>query len=464
MQIVSSIFFLFGVTLSAVQPQRRAEQHTDPMQLMEHASELVDKGQHEEALDELLWCFDYGAKENSAFVGVRISFLLGRITELGKKYPPALEALRERRGVAVDRAERTRGTQRYMLNLMELAALNHSLGENTANLELFDEIKSQQPGSPLLGFLRHLIADELVEAGRAEELREPFAYANHETDPTHLPSVLERAWPRDVASRHERSTSVRATTVYALDQARFEQELSSARDEAHRLELLRERWSDVVLAATHYHVVAEMPLYGSVRHWQSGWLATGLWSVQANGNLLEAHDSLTNATVLVKGDCKADISVSGGGLVHIYGNLESVVTVLGHSEVVVGGDVTPSGRIDGGGILRVFVGGNVEGHISNSSSSSIWINGDVTGVIHAGRPSTKVHVVGGFFGQVLPFDVASLVYLDVRGEMPSEIIAAVAGRGWLQFLASVGSSDVAPGLYPKSLTASALWVVHSEVR
>ena len=449
MTALSHLLVLAGITFTATQPPGPVEQDTDPMQVMEEARELAENGQHEEALAKLLWCFDYGAKESVAFTGVRVSFLLSRIAALGKKYPPALEALQERREAAERRTAKTKGTQRYMFDFMDLVALNHSLGESAANLELYDELKSEVPESPILGFLRHHVVNELIKAGRADEARAFGTVPDELTPATRTPSVVERAWPRERFG-WTKSSSIRPTTAYSLDNVQYEEDLAATRDEAARLAVLKQRWNEVVLAAIYFDVVTDLSLHDSVHHWQSGFLTTGTWTVQAEGDLLAVHDSLSKATVLVKGDCQADVTVSNGGMVHIYGDLRSNLTISGLSEVVIGGDITIDGVIESDGILRVFVGGNVDGRISNKSSSTLWINGDVSGSIHAGRPSTKVHVMGDFYGQFLPFDVASLAYLDVRGHMPSDLIEKTARYGWTQFNASIGSSDVAPGLYPKS--------------
>lgn len=471
MYALSHVVVLAGISLAATQPPGPVEQDADPMQVMEEARELAENGQHEEALAKLLWCFDYGAKESVAFTGVRFSFLLSRIAEFGNKYPPALEALQERREAAERRAGKTKGTHRYMLDLMELAALNQSLGEDAANLELNDELKSEVPESPILGFMRHFVADEHIKAGRADKTRALGTGPDKLTPATPLSLVVERKWPRDLAGR-EKSSSVRLTTAYSLDNARYEKDLAATRDEAGRLEVLKQRWYEVVLAVTYCDVVANRMFLNSVRHWQSGWLTTGTWTIQADGDLLSVHNSLKKATVLVKGDCRAEITVGKGRMVHIYGDLRSNLTISGLSEVVIGGDITKDGVIENDGILRVFVGGNVDGRISSKSSSILWINGDVTGTIYAGDPRTEVHVIGDFVGQFLPLEVGSMAYLDVRGNMPSELIEKTARYGWIDFNASVGSSDAAPGLYglyepksrikPKSYIPNSRWVVLSQ--
>lgn len=79
------------------------EEPKDPSVQMDYAQELARRGKHEEALKIYLWCFDEGEKHSRSFSGVRISFLLSAIVRLGDQYPPALDALRERR----DRNEET---------------------------------------------------------------------------------------------------------------------------------------------------------------------------------------------------------------------------------------------------------------------------------------------------------------------------------------------------------------------
>ncbi|MFQ5491926.1 MAG: hypothetical protein ACE5GE_14505, partial [Phycisphaerae bacterium] len=404
---------LVGVTLAVVPSLGQVEQDADPMQVMEQARELAKDGQDEEALAKLLWCYDEGAKESPSFRGARISFLSAQIAELGKKYPPALEALQERRDAAELRADKTKGTHRYLFDLMELAALNHYVGEDAANLELYDELKRETPDSPVLRLLLHFVADELVRAGRVDEAREASMVQGELRAANRAPAVVERAWPRDPAAFQDSGSAVRPTTAYSLDNVQHEQDLAASRDEGARLEVLKRRWNDVVLAATYFDVVTDMSLFSSSQHWQSGWLSTGTWTVRADGDLTEARDGLNKATVLVTGDCQADVTIGGGGMVHIYGDLDSTLTLSGHGEVVIGGDVTADGSVEGDGIVRIFVGGNVDGRISNKGSSTLWINGDVAGILHAGRPVAQIHVIGDFAGQLLPFDVASLAYLDV---------------------------------------------------
>ena len=70
----------------------------DPMQRIQYGRALAQKGKHKEALEEYLWCFDHGMEANPAFAGVRLSFLLGNIHQLGADYKPAIKALVESQG------------------------------------------------------------------------------------------------------------------------------------------------------------------------------------------------------------------------------------------------------------------------------------------------------------------------------------------------------------------------------
>ncbi len=460
--ILSNVMIVVGLVFAAGPSPAVVEQDADPMQVKQQAGKLAEQGLYEEALAKLLWCFDEGAKVSPSFIGVRLSFLLVQIVELGEKYPPALDALQERRDAAEMRATNNKGTQRYSYDLMDLVALNQYLGEDAANLEIYEKLKSESPESPLVAMLLGRVASQLVKAGREDEVREVARTSGRTMNSARMPSVVERAWPRDPAIQLDSGVTPRPTTPYHLGNAQYEQELAASRDEATRLDVLKRRWDEVVLAATHFDVLKDSPLHGSVWHWQNGFLTTGTWTVQTGGDLLLAPDVLDKATVLVKGDCQADITVSNGGIVHIYGDLSSTLTVSGQVEVVIGGDITAEGVIEGDGIVRIFVGGNLVGRITNKSSSTLWINGDVSGIVHAGDPDVAVHVIGDFVGQLLPFAKGSLASLDVRGEMSSALIEKTARYSWTEFKASIGSSDIPAGIYPKGRTMGVRWVVHAQ--
>lgn len=110
----------------------------DPMLRMRLADALRELGRNDEALREYLWCFDEGAEHDPAYRGVRMSFLLGYIARLGDSYPPAREALVERRDTAKQRIlDGETGDDAARV----FARINDTLGEGTSTLALFDTLK-----------------------------------------------------------------------------------------------------------------------------------------------------------------------------------------------------------------------------------------------------------------------------------------------------------------------------------
>ncbi|OWY69622.1 hypothetical protein B7486_19910 [cyanobacterium TDX16] len=148
----------------------------DPMQRMDYAQALVQKGKHKEALKEFLWCFDHGLEHRQAFAGVRLSFLLSDIHRLGASYPPALEALQERRDAAEKillgkgKAKRAqfRGSgafgSRQFTAAMEVAALNRELGESARTIGVYRKLTTGKKQDPhTLSVILREIIDELMD-------------------------------------------------------------------------------------------------------------------------------------------------------------------------------------------------------------------------------------------------------------------------------------------------------------
>ncbi|MCX6954699.1 MAG: thioredoxin family protein [Verrucomicrobia bacterium] len=98
---------------------------------------LARNGREADALVEYLWCYDDGMLQVASFSGVRNSSLLSSIADLGRKYPPALEALSARRDQAeaammADAADRRAP--------MDFASLNGALKDNARTLAVFDQL------------------------------------------------------------------------------------------------------------------------------------------------------------------------------------------------------------------------------------------------------------------------------------------------------------------------------------
>jgi hypothetical protein len=117
----------------------RANQADDAL---EAAQSLACEGRYEEALQKHIWYHKHALELDRAQYGVRLSFALMYWTELGKKYPPALIALRNIRDE--DAARLAAGEQNREL-FHDIVAINEELGESVATVEVFKKIESAQP-------------------------------------------------------------------------------------------------------------------------------------------------------------------------------------------------------------------------------------------------------------------------------------------------------------------------------
>jgi thiol-disulfide isomerase/thioredoxin len=110
----------------------------DPMRREQAGDLLVLQGKRAEALEEYLWCWDEGEVYEDSYSAVRRSFLLGSLVQLGAVYPPALQALRERRERAVAQVRQGEGARE---TVRDICAIDESLVQRRKSLELLDAIK-----------------------------------------------------------------------------------------------------------------------------------------------------------------------------------------------------------------------------------------------------------------------------------------------------------------------------------
>ena len=181
-------------SLSRARKKLEGANEHDPMLRMSYGDALAQKGRVEEALSEYLWCFDHGLEHGKGFAGVRVSFLLGKIVQLGRTQPAALEELRKRRDAAAKAIE----TRKAIFGTaMEFTALNSNLGEPEQTLVLFDRIKKDksQP-SMIRQYLVDQALDQLLKAKRYKEAvaesdakaRVRERIARHEQSKAHFPN------------------------------------------------------------------------------------------------------------------------------------------------------------------------------------------------------------------------------------------------------------------------------------
>lgn len=114
-----------------------------------YAKQLAQKGQYAEALDEYLWCFDEGMAKSPRYSGVRLSFLLSEIKSLGRNYPAALAALRERCDTAEQHWAENINTRQAGA---DFAALCSTLDQNDRLLAAFDRFPKGDARRTALGF------------------------------------------------------------------------------------------------------------------------------------------------------------------------------------------------------------------------------------------------------------------------------------------------------------------------
>jgi thiol-disulfide isomerase/thioredoxin len=145
----------------------------DPLLRMSYGDALAQKGRADDALSEYLWCFDHGLEHGSGFTGVRVSFLLGRIVQLGQAHPAALDELRKRRDAAGKAIEARKAD---FSTAMGFAAINTNLGEPEQTLALFDRIKADK-SQPIM--VRRYILDQALDPLlKAKRYKEVVAEAN----------------------------------------------------------------------------------------------------------------------------------------------------------------------------------------------------------------------------------------------------------------------------------------------
>jgi len=198
-----------------------------------HGQALAKSGQFDEALNELLWCYDTGMPQVMDYRGVRDSFLQGELAALGKTYPPALAALQERRDSA---EQRLRESTTDYDSLVEYANLNRALNESQKTLALFDSLP---PDDLRRQCIAYNVSDQLLSAQRYAELSRAKPYWNiaMNFDATTNTGVLAKI-PLDHTTQYKQNIAGNAGKDIEM--------LAGAGDIAHASQLI-----DKVLAFDH---------------------------------------------------------------------------------------------------------------------------------------------------------------------------------------------------------------------
>ena len=112
----------------------------DGTKIGQEAKELTDTGQYEEALKRYVWYWNHAQEYHFGSSGVRLINVLPDWIELGRRYPPAKQALVEIRDRQTQDFAEGKG---YFTLFMEIQNENQYLQEDDATLNLFKSLRDQ---------------------------------------------------------------------------------------------------------------------------------------------------------------------------------------------------------------------------------------------------------------------------------------------------------------------------------
>ena len=111
----------------------------DPMLRARLADAYLESGRTEDALREYLWCFDEGEGLTGRHTAIPlIASVLARLAGLAKRYPPAMDALIERRAAA---RQRILGGSTEFHDIDVFLGINGSLGDGAATLAFYQDAR-----------------------------------------------------------------------------------------------------------------------------------------------------------------------------------------------------------------------------------------------------------------------------------------------------------------------------------
>jgi len=154
----------------------------DPVARMQLARVLAKRGRYDEALAEYLWCLDHGLDAHPEFFTVRTTALLSDLATLGRDYPPALAALKERRDDAemhllsehtTDRSDSRLPPGTGAVPAHDFAAINHYLDDPVRTMRLYDSLRDMGPAKAeaRLGIVNE-IGEQLIQLRKYKEIVE----------------------------------------------------------------------------------------------------------------------------------------------------------------------------------------------------------------------------------------------------------------------------------------------------
>jgi|CXWL01.1.fsa_nt_gi hypothetical protein len=109
---------------------------------LDDTRKMAQEGKYQEALDRYLWFHDNILEQDTGMAGVRLSFALSYWKELGEVYPPAMDALIDKRDAKTHKIKTT-GTSKDLF--ADVAAINRTLKENSKTIQLFEIVSQKYP-------------------------------------------------------------------------------------------------------------------------------------------------------------------------------------------------------------------------------------------------------------------------------------------------------------------------------
>lgn len=230
-----------------------------------------------------------------------------------------------------------------------------------------------------------------------------------------------------------------------------------------RLDAYAQRWPGVQRVVAHHGTTHQGAYYGSRAYWHTGSTRGLGWAISHAADLDQPVFVDGPGNVRIAGDANADIEIRGDAIVHILGDLNRSLELEGVCEVVVAGSIGKGATLVCDGRLELYVGGDCRGILGATGGATIVIEGDAAGVIQCGAPATTLTVMGDLRADLpAPKGKDAVLTLEVAGYTPSTKMQAIASAGFIRVNATLGESDVPPGLYPQHRGATrptARWVV-----
>lgn len=135
MKVSPLIKLLLAMSLSNLQGE-------DMQKYLQDTVIITKKGKYKEALERHVWFHDNALEHAPSMTGVRLSFALSYWTDLGAKYPPALEKLNEIR----NQKEQVLRLGKGGFDLFhDVTSINRVLNEDERSIKLFKEIEKETP-------------------------------------------------------------------------------------------------------------------------------------------------------------------------------------------------------------------------------------------------------------------------------------------------------------------------------